>query len=155
MEMHKLKMDILQDVKFILMKRLFSYIFFIFIAISCGVPRKNFTYNKSYYTYKIHKIKPKSKNIGKVVVFMKFSYLNKNISKNPTWIEFNCKKYRSDSDTFGIIYDNKILGFDLRSNISSFGCFSIDIKPIRLIKNDSIVFNVHFAEDDRPISDCL
>ena len=81
------------------------------------------------------------------------NYINKKISKNPTFIKVNCEKIRTDTDSYKIIY-NRVPETDFRLNVSSLGCFTIDTNPVKLKENDSIVYNFYFAENDAPIIDC-
>lgn len=85
---------------------------------------------------------------------MKFNYQNKSFFENPTWIKTNCKVERTDLDQYVLEFDKISDTFLFRSNVAALGCSSIDTRPIELKKNDSIVMNFYFAEDDKPIIDC-
>jgi hypothetical protein len=103
------------------------------IIFSCDVKKKLPTYNDSFYTIALHKRHTKSNN-NNVTINVK-ALNGKHLSNLTYWIKRDCEL--------------------LRMEVTGFGYRTIEIKPLKLNPNDSVVFDFYMVQDDRPLLECI
>ena len=117
---------------------------------SCDVKKKLPTYNDSFYTVALHKRRTKSNN-NNVTINVK-ALNGKPLSNLTYWIKRDCENIRVDNaSTYRLKVDYELL----RMEVTGFGYRTIEIKPLKLNPNDSIVFDFYMVQDDRPLLECI
>ncbi|MDI5887000.1 MULTISPECIES: hypothetical protein [Flavobacterium] len=119
------------------------------IIFSCDVKKKLPTYNDSFYTIALHKRHTKSNN--NVTINVK-ALNGKPLSNLTYWIKRDCENIRVDNaSTYSLKVDYELL----RMEVTGFGYRTIEIKPLKLNPNDSVVFDFYMVQDDRPLLECI
>jgi hypothetical protein len=120
------------------------------VIFSCDVKKKFPTYNDSFYTITLHKRHTKS-NSNNVTINVK-ALNGKPLSNLTYWIKRDCKNVRVDNAS---TYNLKVDYETLRMEVIGFGYRTIEIKPLKLVVNDSVVFDFYLTPDDRPLYECI
>ena len=120
------------------------------LLYGCNVKKKLSTYNNSYYT--VERFNKNKNNLNNNVTINIKALNGKSINNLTYWIKRDCETVRVDNaSTYHIKADYETL----RMEVTGFGYRTVEIKPLNLNVNDSVVFNFYLTPDDRPLLECI
>lgn len=120
------------------------------LLYGCNVKKKLSTYNNSYYT--VARFNKNKNNLNNNVTINIKALNGKPINNLTYWIKRDCETVRVDNaSTYHLKADYETL----RMEVTGFGYRTVEIKPLNLNVNDSVVFNFYLTPDDRPLLECI
>ena len=120
------------------------------LLYGCNVKKKLSTYNNSYYT--VERFNKNKNNLNNNVTINIKALNGKSINNLTYWIKRDCETVRVDNaSTYHIKADYETL----RMEVTGFGYRTVEIKPLNLNVNDSVVLNFYLTPDDRPLLECI
>ena len=120
------------------------------LLYGCNVKKKLSTYNNSYYT--VARFNKNKNNLNNNVTINIKELNGKPLNNLTYWIKRDCETVRVDNAS---TYHFKVDYETLRMEVTGFGYRTVEIKPLNLNVNDSVVLNFYLTPDDRPLLECI
>ena len=120
------------------------------LLYGCNVKKKFSTYNNSYYT--VARFNKNKNNLNNNVTINIKELNGKPLNNLTYWIKRDCETVRVDNAS---TYHFKVDYETLRMEVTGFGYRTVEIKPLNLNVNDSVVLNFYLTPDDRPLLECI